>query len=197
MDNDAGEFTTNARDLQEAASLQARLSAAAAADAVSKKHTTAGNKVDDEAIIPAVSIDEGAHKYVLVSAMPPSPSSNLERSSPRLFVYSKRNAKYHVNVAEYLVPQLEGSGYTDIQIKGGGRIHRYDDERRIHIYGYSYGFGRADHASAMGVVGRCAKYQEYKVTWYVNIHSYFSYLIIFIPFPCFGFEYSPFFQKPS
>jgi phosphohistidine phosphatase len=160
MDSDA--FTTNARDLQEAAILQARLSAAAAADAA-PKNTTPGSKIDDEAI-PAVSIDEGAYKYVLVSAVPPPSSSGLERST-RLFVYSKWNAKYHVNVAEYLVPQLESSGYTDIQIKGGGRILRDDGDKRIHIFGYSYGFGMADHASAKGVVGRCAKYQDYEVTW--------------------------------
>ena len=165
MDSDAGKFTTNARDLQEAANLQARLSAAAAAaaDAI-PKNTTQGNIVGDEAI-PTVSIDEGAHKYVLVSAVPPSSSSGLEQSTTRLFVYSKRNAKYHVNVAEYLVPQLESSGYTDIQIKGGGRIRRDDGDKRIHIFGHSYGFGMADHALAKGVVGRCAKYQNYEVTW--------------------------------
>ena len=166
MDSDASKFTTNARDLQEAANLQARLSAAAAAaaEAIPKNTTPGNNRVDDEAI-PAVSIDEGAHKYVLVSAVPPSSSSGLERSTTRLFVYSKRNAKYHVNVAEYLVPQLESSGYTDIQIKGGGRIRRDDGDKRIHIFGHSYGFGMADHESAKGAVGRCAKYQDYEVTW--------------------------------
>ncbi|KAL3806710.1 hypothetical protein ACHAXA_007585 [Cyclostephanos tholiformis] len=182
MDKDdaGGEFTTNARDLQKAADLQARLSSVADADAdadganvAPEEHTpTTTHKVDDESIVSSVSIDVGTHKYVLVSATPPpSRHSILEGGggSTRLFVHSVRDAQYHVNVAECLVPQLEGSGYTNIRILGGGRILRDDDDRRIHIYGYSYGFGRADHALAMGVVGTCTRYRDYRVTWQVYI----------------------------
>jgi hypothetical protein len=180
MDNDDAncKFTTNARDLQKAADLQARLSVAAA----SAEAPTVGNKVDDESVIPSVSIDAGAYKYVLVSAVPPSHSSDLVSSS-RLFVYSKRGAQYHVNVAEYLVPQLEGNGYTNIRILGGGRILRDDDDRRVHIYGHSYGFGMADHKSAMDVVSGCTTYSDYKVTWQVISSSSREHLpcLTFIP----------------
>lgn len=144
-------FTTNAQDVQNVAILQARLTASSA----SSKDGSVTITYD----IPAVSIDDGAYKYVLISAVPPS------HSSSNLFVYSKRGAKYHVSVAEYLVPQLENSGYTDIQVKGGGRILRDDEDKKIHIFGYSYGFGIADHAKAKEVVERCAKYDGYDITW--------------------------------
>lgn len=152
-------FTTNAQDVQNVANLQARLTDSSTSSINKDGSTTI--KYDD---IPTVSIDNGAYKYVLISAVPPSPthsSSNL----PKLFVYSKRGAKYHVNVAEYLIPQLESSGYTNIQVKGGGRILRDDVDKKIHIFGYSYGFGMADHAKSKEVVERCTKYEGYDITW--------------------------------
>lgn len=148
-------FTTNAQDVQNVANLQARLATSSAS------HNKDGSTTITHDI-PAVSIDDGAYKYVLISAVPPSHSSS---NLARLFVYSKRGAKYHVNVAEYLIPQLESSGYTEIQVKGGGRILRDDEDKKIHIFGYSYGFGMADHAKAKEVVERCAKYEGYDITW--------------------------------
>lgn len=158
MEDDKLLFTTNALDVQNVAHLQARLTASSA----SSKDKSTTITYDDN--IPAVSIDDGAYKYVLIRAVPP-PSHSSSNNLPRLFVYSKRGAKYHVNVAEYLVPQLENSGYTDIQVKGGGRILRNDEDKKIHIFGYSYGFGIADHATAKEVVERCAKYEGYDITW--------------------------------
>ena len=163
-------FTTNAQDVQNVANLQARLATSSAS------HNKDGSTTITHDI-PAVSIDDGAYKYVLISAVPPSHSYPSNWSSQyistqhsslnlaRLFVYSKRGAKYHVNVAEYLIPQLESSGYTEIQVKGGGRILRDDEDKKIHIFGYSYGFGMADHAKAKEVVERCAKYEGYDITW--------------------------------
>mmetsp|Transcript_14693 Transcript_14693/g.31923 ORF Transcript_14693/g.31923 Transcript_14693/m.31923 type:complete len:160 (+) Transcript_14693:248-727(+) len=148
--------TTNAHDLQEAANLQARLSEynnQAQTAAVAPKNST----FSDDAI-PSVSIDDGAYKYVLITANTPS-------NRARIFVYSKRNASYHRDVAEYLLPQLEGEGYSEILIKGGGRILRDEEEKRIHIFGYSYGFGQADHALAKEIVEKSVNFQGYKVTW--------------------------------
>ena len=157
MGNDL-EHTTNAKDLQEAADLQSRLTkyndqvqAPAALDDNDDSHN------DD---VAAVSIDEGAYKYVLVTAIAPSPSNLL-----RTFVYSRRNAKYHVNVAEYIVPQLESRGYRSIRVVGGGRILRNDQDKKIHIFGYSYGFGKADHEVAKEVVEQSVSYKGYQVTW--------------------------------
>lgn len=50
-------------------------------------------------------------------------------------------------------------------VSGGGRILRDDESKRIHIFGYSYGFGQADHQLAKDVVQQSASYREYNVTW--------------------------------
>lgn len=148
--------TTNAHDLQEAANLQARLSEynnQAQTSTISKNTTSSDNDA-----IPSVSIDNGAYKYVLITA-----TTCANRS--RTFVYSKRNASYHRNVAELLLPQLESENYTDIRVTGGGRILRDDDEKKIHIFGYSYGFGRADHALAKEVVEKSVTFRGHTVSW--------------------------------
>ena len=150
MSDNAG-FTTNAHDLREAANLQAQLSEY---NEQVQAATAAAEHGDDD--IPAVSIDPGAYKYVLITA---------EKDRPRIFVYSRRSASYHRNVAEELVPRLKDAGYRDIRVKGGGRILRDDDSRKVHIFGYSYGFGRADHALAKDVVENSVSYSGYTVTW--------------------------------
>ena len=152
---DIADFTTNTHDLQEAANLQARLSE------YNEQHQAAAsatNSTNDDAI-PAVALDSGAYKYVLITAK--TPTANRIRT----FVYSKRNAQYHRNVAERLLPILESNGFRDIKINGGGRILRDDEDKKVHIFGYSYGFGRADHALAKEVVEQSVNYRGYTVTW--------------------------------
>ena len=42
---------------------------------------------------------------------------------------------------------------------------RDDEAKKVHIFGYSYGFGRADHERAKGVVEQSVNYRGYTVTW--------------------------------
>lgn len=145
--------TTNAHDLAEAARLQAGLKNSSASSSCSRK---VGN-------IATVSIDEGAHKYVLVRAS--TPGSSDVSSRVKTFVYSKQGASYHRNVAEYLLPILQGAGYYDIRITGGGRILRDSDNKQINIFGYSYGFGQADHKHAAEIVKECGLFDGFSVKW--------------------------------
>ena len=122
------EYTTNEEDQREAAKLQARL----------REDGNEGNDdlpIDSGIRIPNVSIDAGAHKYVLINALLPS---GEERQH---FVVSRRGAQYHRNAAEPFVEALERSGYSSINILGGGRIAFDEEKKTIHIFGYSYGFG--------------------------------------------------------
>ena len=105
-------------------------------------------------------------------------TSSNERQA---FMYSRRGAQYHRDVADVLIPMLESSGYSNIRITGGGRISRDDGEalydekftgigsnkktRKIHIFGYSYGFGQADHALAKQAVDESGAFDGYTVTW--------------------------------
>lgn len=154
------QYTTNEQDLKEAADIQKRLLSRAQQQTIEDTDTSTNNNnsnVNDN--IPSVSLDEGAYKYVLITA------NTLSTNLSRTFVYSKRNASYHKDVAQYLLPILEGERYTNIRIKGGGRILRDDTEKKIHIFGYSYGFGAADHSLAKSIVDQCEKYRGYTVTW--------------------------------
>ena len=119
VDNNSTNCTTNADDLAAAAALQARLSS-------QNSSSTNACPVNDS--IPSVSIDEGAHKYVLIKAS--TPSSPDSPSLIRTFVYSKRGADYHRNVAEYLVPLLERAGYFDIR--------KFDHTIRNYYYSLLY-----------------------------------------------------------
>jgi hypothetical protein len=98
--------------------------------------THSGGEDDDD--LPTVSIDEGAHKFVLVTAIMPS-------KLPRTFLYSKANAPYHVNVVADLLPK--------------------DTEKMIHVSGCSYGFGQADPEVVMQTINQDLRYRSYHVTW--------------------------------
>ena len=155
------EYTTNANDLAEATKLQSQLED----DEANINNNEPSQQQQQRAAtyrIPSVSIDSGAYKYVLITAKQPNNNNN---NKEEVFVHSKRGAHYHRNVAEPLIPILQQSGYTNIRIKGGGRILRDDDDKIIKIFGYSYGFGRADHALAKDVVERSGKFVGYSITW--------------------------------
>lgn len=142
--------TTNPEDQRKAAELQARLA-------------NAGEKVtassSDFARVPNVSIDPGAHKYVLISAC--LPAGNIREN----FVVSRAGAEYHRDAAEPFVELLERNNYSSIRILGGGRIALDHANKTCSIYGYSYGFGLADHAMSKAVVERDDRYNDYDITW--------------------------------
>ena len=71
----------------------------------------------------------------------------------------------HRNVAEPFVETLEECGYISIQILGGGRIECDRNEKKILIYGFSYGFGRADHEISQNVVREDPRYKDFKISW--------------------------------
>ncbi len=145
-------FTTNEEDLREAERLQKRLQNASDNDDFCIAADTGYR-------IPNVSMDSGAHKYVLISAILPSGGERQH------FVVSRRGAEYHRNVAEPFVEALERSGYSSIHIMGGGRIALDEQAKSIKIYGYSYGFGLADHALSKSVVERDHRYNDFVITW--------------------------------
>lgn len=140
--------TTNAHDKLEASRLKERL----------KEGRGSQQSYDGCATIPAVHIDEGSHKYVQITA----DQSDGNRAT---FVVSKRGAAYHRNAAEPFVELLEESGYLNIEIDGGGRIFRDDESKSISIFGYSYGFGQANHAISKAVVEAQKEFADYNVTW--------------------------------
>ena len=56
------------------------------------------------------------------------------------------------------------------RVLGGGRIALNCSKKTIHIYGYSYGFGLADHAMSKSVVEMDSRYQDYEGEIF-NVHT--------------------------
>lgn len=140
-------FTTNVHDQAQASKLQERL--ASSSNALTN---TTFQKVD------SVSIDDGAHKYVLIAAR--EPGSIVSNH----FVVSTRGAAYHRNVAEPFVERLESCGYQDIRIEGGGRIYLDQDAKKIRVFGFSYGFGQADHEISKQKIQQDERFHDHDIT---------------------------------
>lgn len=142
-DNQNPKYTTNEEDQREVAKLQVRLRTANNSSHVSKR-------------LPSVEIAEGAHKYVLIKA-------ELD-GDEQYFVTSRKGAHYHRNAAEPMITKLEHAGYSEIEVTGGGRISLDKNAKKISIFGFSYGFGLANHALSRQVVIEDPRYRAFDVT---------------------------------
>ena len=88
-------------------------------------------------------------------------------------------AEYHADVYDKTESEVTGAG-LDCECLGGGRIeHRPEDKyikvvkvtqtvlslnpRFFQVYGYSMGFGKANHARAVDILQ--TKFKDYKIEW--------------------------------
>jgi phosphohistidine phosphatase len=147
------EFTTNDEDQNEVAKLQARLKENNSA----AKTWNAGASITRERPLPSVEIADGVHKYVLIKAE--------WDGEEQYIVTSKKGAAYHRNAAEPMISKLQNAGYDNIEVTGGGRISLDSTTKQIHIYGFSYGFGLADHSISQSTILDDPRYTSFKVTY--------------------------------
>lgn len=147
-----GSYTTNMDDLSKAAEMNERLRQRSKES--SKKQ--GGSIGQTRRRLDSVEIAEGKHKYVLIRAQCDG--------EEQYFVTSKRGAQYHRNAAEPMIYRLEQAGYDDIEVKGGGRIHLDSEAKLVEIYGFSYGFGQADHSISQQVVQNDSRFTDFTVT---------------------------------
>lgn len=147
-----GGFTTNAKDQAEVAKLKQRLE-----DHNQNNESTSSGST--AARVQSVQVAEGTHKYVLIRATVPG-----SKTEEQYFVTSKQGAPYHRDAAEPMIDQLQASGYSTIEVTGGGRIRLNTVGKQMAIYGFSYGFGLADHAISRDVVLEDPRYKDFDVT---------------------------------
>ena len=140
-------YTTNEEDQRKAAELTARL------ENESANATTAQSQTSK---LASVHMDEGAHKYVLMSATD-------EKNETQHFVVSSQWAAYHRDAAEPMIENLRRSGYSMIRVLGGGRINLDSEKKNVSIFGFSYGFGQADHKVSKRVVEADPRYKDFTV----------------------------------
>jgi len=145
--------TTSEDDQMAVKAMQERISEANA-------KADGGGKQDGSPPVAAVKIDEGANKYVLVSARDPSMTRRC------FFVRSDVGAEYHKDAADPLVSELLEKGYGDVNVTGGGRILLDTAQKVVTVYGHSYGFGRADHETSADLIIAQGWYEGFEVTWH-------------------------------
>ena len=118
----------------------------------------ASQSADAPAAASYVAVDltpSGTFKYVLLSAV-------ANDGSRVQLVRGYAGMEYHADVFDAALPAIEASGLTDVTCTGGGRI-RHDAGSKLFIYGYSLGFGRADHAATEAL---CRKaFPSYEISW--------------------------------
>jgi phosphohistidine phosphatase len=107
--------------------------------------------------VPNVDIANGAHKYVQIRA-------SCDGGDEQIFVTSKKGASYHRNAAEPFIFKLEAAGYHDVEVTGGGRLFLDSENKQIKIFGFSYGFGKANHDVSRQVVMQDVRYKDFDVT---------------------------------
>ncbi|XP_071073222.1 14 kDa phosphohistidine phosphatase [Dasypus novemcinctus] len=112
--------------------------------------------------IPDVDIDpDGVFKYVLIRVHLEPPSGAGVGESKEI-VRGYKWAEYHADIYDKVAGELQKRGFG-CECLGGGRISHQSRDRKVHVYGYSMGYGRAQHSISTAKIQ--AKYPDYEVTW--------------------------------
>lgn len=110
---------------------------------------------------PPVDIDNGTFKYVLIEVYATDPDAP-ENELSKLLVRGKVSAEYHADVYDAEEELIRAKG-LDSQCLGGGRILHDPSKKFIRVYGYSVGFGRAQHTKTVDILKK--KYPDYTIEW--------------------------------
>ncbi|XP_015764829.1 PREDICTED: 14 kDa phosphohistidine phosphatase-like [Acropora digitifera] len=91
--------------------------------------------------ISDVEIDEnGRFKYILIKVIDDT-QGNVYKYIVRGFAW----ATYHADIYDRIEEEMKRMGLKSDCV-GGGRIEHDKSESKILVYGYSMGYGRADHS---------------------------------------------------
>uniref|UniRef100_A0A6J0UVR0 14 kDa phosphohistidine phosphatase n=1 Tax=Pogona vitticeps TaxID=103695 RepID=A0A6J0UVR0_9SAUR len=117
----------------------------------------AGGAGDRLSRVPDVDIDpDGVFKYVLIRVTPEGAGPGKD------VVRGYAWAEYHADIYDKVEEELEKEGLR-CRCLGGGRISHQSAAKKLHVYGYSVGFGRAKHSISTEKLK--TQYPDYEVTW--------------------------------
>lgn len=109
--------------------------------------------------IPEVKLDNGRFKYVLIKVHDKS-----DPNRTKLLVRGSASATYHADIYEREMSKIESNAELETECLGGGRIIHNPDCGEIKVFGYSQGYGQADHSKAVEILKR--NFPEYtSITW--------------------------------
>lgn len=104
---------------------------------------------------------DGVFKYVLIRVHAVSPPGTPAGESKEI-VRGYKWAEYHADIYDKVSGEMQKKG-IDCECLGGGRISHQSQDKKIHVYGYSMGYGRAQHSISTEKIK--ARYPDYSVTW--------------------------------
>ena len=110
--------------------------------------------------VPDVDIDDGVFKYVYIRVY--CDSENEDEREEKDIVRGYTFAEYHADVYDKTESEITGAG-LDCECLGGGRIEHRPQDKYIKVYGYSMGFGKANHSRAVEILK--TKYKDYNIEW--------------------------------
>ncbi|XP_011211967.1 sex-regulated protein janus-A [Bactrocera dorsalis] len=95
--------------------------------------------------VPSVDIEEGVFKYVLIKVYGNDDSLNKN------IVRGYADCQWHSDIYDRASESCKGLG-LETECLGGGRIEHNPNLKLIKVYGYSQGFGKADHAETRRIL---------------------------------------------
>ncbi|XP_013784320.1 14 kDa phosphohistidine phosphatase-like [Limulus polyphemus] len=108
--------------------------------------------------IPDVDIDTGRFKYILIRVHP-----HGQQEALKYLVRGYQWAAFHGDIYDEVSPELSKLGLV-CECVGGGRIIHVPEQKKVHVFGYSQGYGRADHAKTCDLLKK--KFPAYTdITW--------------------------------
>lgn len=114
-----------------------------------RTNAVAPAELNPQGLPPQAILSPGRHKYIIAKAIDPNTGEIHKWFVKSASVHEC--GPYHRDVAEELVEWINACGYQAI-VTGGGRILYQEDMSRALVYGFSYGYGRGDHALAVKVI---------------------------------------------
>ncbi|XP_030371473.1 sex-regulated protein janus-A [Scaptodrosophila lebanonensis] len=109
--------------------------------------------------VPLVDIDaRGIFKYILIKVTGTPDSDGVEPS--KIIVRGYADCEWHADIYERVQGLCHGTDF-DTECLGGGRIEHDPDKKYIKIYGYSQGYGKADHIVSKRIIQ--TKYKDYEI----------------------------------
>ncbi|XP_064212106.1 14 kDa phosphohistidine phosphatase [Tribolium castaneum] len=121
-------------------------------------------------VIPQVAdadIDpNGVFKYILIKLTCPNSDGKIEEKN---IVRGYASCPYHSDINDKVTEELQNlkSAKTirdwRTKVLGGGRINHDSEAKNIKVYGYSQGYGKADHEITVEILKK--KYCDYNITW--------------------------------
>ncbi|CAF1197018.1 unnamed protein product [Rotaria sp. Silwood1] len=114
-------------------------------------------KIREISDVPDVDIGEaGCFKYILIEVR----DRGTTYGKSKFVVRGDAACAYHADVLDIMESQIDPTKLT-LDCKGGGRIRVDPQIRTISVYGYSMGFGRADHEKTVEILKK--SYPEWTI----------------------------------